>query len=83
MHRAICVAAFNIAGNEIDTSLVTSIVLEALGSPILLCILGSRMFFNLKEAAEHVVNIGTNWSSYSNSAICFEERPYANERYVV
>lgn len=25
------------------------------------------MFFNLKEAGEHGVNAGTNWSSYSNS----------------
>ena len=31
------------------------------------------MFFNLKEAAEHGVNIGTNWSSYSHSAIRFGE----------
>ena len=31
------------------------------------------MFFNLKEAAEHGVNIGTNWSSYSHSAIRFDE----------
>ena len=31
------------------------------------------MFFNLKEAAEHGVNVGTNWSSYSHSAIRFDE----------
>ena len=31
------------------------------------------MFFNLKEAAEHGVNVGTNWSSYSHSAIRFED----------
>ena len=29
------------------------------------------MFFNLKEAAEHGVNIGTNWSSYSIGSINF------------
>ena len=31
------------------------------------------MFFNLKEAAEYGVNIGTNWSSYSHSVIQFDE----------
>ena len=34
------------------------------------------MFFNIKEAAEHGVNIGTNWASYlpsiSEEAIRFE-----------
>ena len=35
-------------------------IISVLGSPTLLCILGSRMFFNLKEAAEHGVNVGTN-----------------------
>ena len=48
-------------------------VLAALGSPTLLSVLGSRMFFNLKEAGEHGVNVGTNWSSYSHSTIHFDE----------
>ena len=48
-----------------------SAIFQSLGSPTLLCVFGSRMFFNLKEAAEHGVNVGTNWSSYSHSAICF------------
>ena len=26
------------------------------------------MFFNLREAAEHGVNVGTNWASYPQSA---------------
>ena len=38
-------------------------IIDTLGSPTFLCILGSRMFFNLKEAAEHGVNVGTNWGS--------------------
>ena len=68
--RAICVAAFSVAENEIITSsLVLSNILNALGSPTLLCVLGSRMFFNLKEAAEHGVNVGTNWSSYAHSTV--------------
>ena len=48
-------------------------ILEAIGSPALLCILGNHIFFNLKEAAAHGVNIGTNWSSYTRSAIQFDE----------
>ena len=48
-------------------------ILNALGSQSLVCILASRMFFNLKEAAEHGVNVGTNWASYTHSAIRFEE----------
>ena len=48
-------------------------MMTTFGAPTLLCVLGSRMFFNLKEAAEHGVNVGTNWSSYSHSAIHFDE----------
>ena len=39
-------------------------IINALGSPTLLCVLGSRMFFNLKEAVELGANVGTNWSAY-------------------
>ena len=48
-------------------------LLEGFGSPTLLCVAGSRMFFNLKEAAEHGVNIGTNWSSHTQSTMQFDE----------
>ena len=48
-------------------------VLGAVGSPTLLSIVGNRMFYNLKEAAERGVNVGTNWSSYSHSGIRFED----------
>ena len=71
--RAICVAVFNVAENEIVASLLPSTISEGLTNPTLLCILGSRMFLNLKEAAEHGVNVGTNWSSHSHSAIYFDE----------
>ena len=70
-------SVFNILNGELfaTTSVKVSAVLEALGSPTLLCILGSRMLFNLKEAAEHGVNIGTNWSSYTHTiSIGFEEQ---------
>ena len=56
------------------SSLVSNL-LSGFGSPTLLCVFGSRMFFNLNEAAEHGVNIGTNWSSYSHSTIRFGEPP--------
>lgn len=75
--RVIMCSVFNILNGEFfaTTSFEVSAVFEALGSPTLLCILGSRMLFNLKEAAEHGVNTGTNWSSYSHTTtIGFEER---------
>ena len=52
-----------------NSNVIVVEVIGTLGSPTLLCILGSRMFFNLKEAGEHGVNVGTNWSSYSHSAL--------------
>ena len=61
---------FLIVGNFIETTdPVVIATIEILGNPSLLCILGSRMFFNLKEAAERGVNVGTNWSSYSHNAL--------------
>ena len=86
LSRAICVAAFAVTVNAIadsETSLAPTAILEALDSPTLLCILGSRMFFNLKEAAEHNVNVGTNWSSYSHSAIRFDEPGSRDVQYVI
>lgn len=64
-------SVFTILDDVFGPSLVPSAALQVLGSPSLLCILGSHMFFNLKEAAEHNVNVGTNWSSYEHSAIRF------------
>lgn len=70
-YRAISCSIFNVVQIGFAPSFVSAVVLEALGSPTLLCILGSRMFFNLKEAAEHGVSTGTNWSSHSHSEIRF------------
>lgn len=72
--RAIFVAVFATIGDKFlfNNSAVNYIVVS-LDIPTLLSILGSRMFFNLREAAEHGVNVGTNWSSYSHSAIRFNE----------
>ena len=66
-------------GEKFDESFLVGALLQWLGHPTLLCVAGSRMFFNLKEAAEHGVNIGTNWSSYSHSAIRFDEPQSAAE----
>ena len=65
-------------GDKLNGSLVLFVhaLLVTLGSPTLLCVIGSRMFFNLKEAAEDGVNVGTNWSSYSHSAIRFDETQF-------
>ena len=80
--RAICVSVFAIVGNEINVSFEVATIMETFGNPTLLCILGSRMFFNLKEAAEHGVNIGTNWSSYPDSVMQFDEPVSGEELYV-
>ena len=56
-----------------------SAAIYTLGSPTFLCVLGSHVLFNLKEAAEHGVNTGTNWSSYSHSALDFDEPSLGSE----
>ena len=63
----------NLASDSLPNSFLADVLLTGLGSPTLLSVAGSRMFLNLKEAAEHGVNIGTNLSSYSHSAIRFDE----------
>ena len=79
--RAIFVAVFAIVGDRSEASNTAVVQLyHTLGSPTLLCVLGNRLFFNLKEAAEHGVNVGTSWSSYSGSAIYFEEPLSSNEQ---
>ena len=57
------------------SSVFAANVLDTLGNPALLTILGSRMMFNLKEAAELGMNEGTNvWvASRTMSAIDFAE----------
>ena len=71
--RAIFVTVFALVGDLASGTTVENAVISSVGSPTLLCILGSRVFFNLKEAAEHGVNPGTNWSSYSHSDIRFRK----------
>ena len=71
----------NLASDSLESSFLVDALLLGLGSPTLLSVAGSRMFFNIKEAAEHGVNIGTNWSSYSHSAIRLDE-PEQQPEYV-
>ena len=70
--RAILISLLIVLGDIYSESWTTATILSTLGNPPLLCILESRMFFTLKEAAEHGVNIGTNWSSYY-SAMHFDD----------
>ena len=86
LSRAICVAVFNIIDDATaasESSIVPAFILNALGSPTLLCILGSRISFNLKEAAEHGINVGTNQSSRPHSDIRFGEPGGEEAKYVV
>ena len=66
-------SVFAILNNKVEVSPAPGALFEALGSPTLLCVLGSRMFFNLKEAADRGVNVGTNWSSHSHTTMIFED----------
>ena len=59
--------------DKFDGDSVATVLLECFGNPKFLCLFGSRMFFNLREAGEHGVNVGTNWSSYSHSTMRFNE----------
>lgn len=40
------------------------------------------MLFNLKEAAEHGVNVGTNWSSQWHTTMRFEEPAIEDDGWV-
>ena len=43
-------------------------ILASLGNPAFLCVLGSRMLFNLKEAGERGQNEGTSYNATSKTA---------------
>ena len=64
LFRVIFVSVFAIMDFrlQIPNALVTH-VLDALGNPAFLCILGSRMLFNLKEAGERGQNEGTSYDA--------------------
>ena len=62
-YRALACSLFSILQFVKIDNEVLSNVFEGLGSPTLLCILGSHMMFNLKEAGERGLNVGTNLKS--------------------
>jgi hypothetical protein len=69
-------------GNEEEsTQLSVQLLLNAAGNPLLLCIIGSRMFFNLKEAGKAGLNEGTNVGSHraTVSSIRFDEPNHERE----
>ncbi|OCB83941.1 hypothetical protein A7U60_g9150 [Sanghuangporus baumii] len=58
---------------------LASNLLNALGSPTLLCILGGQLLINLKEAGSRDVNGGTDYTPRSLSNIDFGEHNVDNE----
>lgn len=55
-----------------DLSTLLENVFNTVGSPSLLCVLGSHLLIHLREAAEEGLNEGTSYRLYSVSAIDFE-----------
>ena len=63
-------SVLSLAGNRFaGKNLYIPAIRNALGSPTILCVLGSRLFFNRKEAGAHGVNQGTNWGSYTVTGV--------------
>ena len=56
--------------------------LLAIGHPSLLCILGSRMFFNLKEAGKQGLNEGTSYRPRTVSNMEFEQGEGGEREYI-
>ena len=78
--RVVSYCVLNIVGFRlVPSNAFVSNILITLGSPALLTILGSRMLFNLKEAAELGLNEGTNAriTSRTVSAMDFADRESA------
>ena len=75
-HSALTCLILNLTNMEMDFAISTfsQVASESLGSPTLLSIFGSRMFFNLKEAAERNADIDSRWSVESQNAIVFGGR---------
>ena len=71
--RVIICCVFNIMNLklEISNEFLASLLAQA-GSPSFLCILGSRMLINLKEAGKIGVNEGTNYRTNEMSVMQFD-----------
>ncbi|EJC99475.1 uncharacterized protein FOMMEDRAFT_160533 [Fomitiporia mediterranea MF3/22] len=73
---AVSCCVFNIVEFKVVTGNSSlAIFFDQLGSPSFLCILGSRLFFNMKEAGKLGVNEGTSYRMKSVSNIEFEQPP--------
>ncbi|THH05848.1 hypothetical protein EW145_g4505 [Phellinidium pouzarii] len=57
--------------NAIGLRTLLSNIMDAAGSPTLLCILGSRLLIHMKEAGERGVNKGTSYRMRTMSDIAF------------
>lgn len=75
IHRAVLCCVLNIMEFKVtDTNDYLAILFTLLGSPTFLCIMGSNVLFNLKEAGERGLNQGISYywsSSASISAMDF------------
>ena len=68
LFRVILVSVFATLAFELQTSNnFLAIILQHLGNPSFLCVLGSRMLFNLKEAGERGQNEGTSYNATSRT----------------
>ncbi|EJC99535.1 uncharacterized protein FOMMEDRAFT_160601 [Fomitiporia mediterranea MF3/22] len=71
---AIMCCIFNLLYPKLDVeNVILASILGQVGNPSFLCILGSRLLFNLKEAGKLGVNEGTNYRTKSMSNIKFEQ----------
>lgn len=73
LSSAIACSVVNIIKCHIHGGPGWSGLLTVVGSTSFLCLLGSELLFNLKEAAELGVNEGTNYRPRSVSTIDFDE----------
>ena len=71
-HSIVFCCVCNIVEFKVETDNPTvPIVLQFLGSPSFLCVLGSRMLFHLKEAGERGTNEGTSYRLKTITDIAF------------
>ena len=78
MHSIILVSVFEIANNLIESNALFTYILNILGNPSLLSILGARLLLNMKEAGANGLNEGTSCGSKSTiSDIDFGAPPEA------
>ena len=69
--RVIFCSIINLVDYQLEYELDSTreIIVSTLGNPILLCLLGSRMFINLKEAGSSDVKSGSSASALSQRSV--------------